>query len=362
MLPPRTATAVPSPFQSSFYDRFHNSIIEETNVLGSTLKVKHGSVPTNQLLYWDDNPRLYTDFKIAKEKKPSQERLHDLIAEHSLALKEAIKISGATQDAILVNSKGEVVEGNRRLWSYRTLQSEGEKGFDSIPVQVLPPETTEEQILSLIAVRHVSGQKEWDSIGKANILTRLMNMKKTWTIEKLAKHLQTKPAEIKKSVTALGLIVTYQTRTKDYDPLKFTHFSQLAGSKGYRLMEDNQEMFDWFITMVHKGRLEHSHHSAKTDKLYVNKKARAILEREGSHAAMNFLNDNKDGKVVSTARKMYRIIDKLNPKEILGLQNATTEKDKKDKEWLTVLRRSLNDLFEAVEEDGDEELMAAAAK
>jgi roadblock/LC7 domain-containing protein len=95
--------------------------------------------------------------------------------------------------------------------------------------------------------------------------------------------------------------------------------------------------------------------------MYVNKKAKTLVETQGSHAAVAFLDDSKDGKLVTAAKDMYHRISKLKAKDILMLQKAATEEDKKAKEYLTILRRSLTDLFEQIEGEEEEEDTALAA-
>ncbi|MCX9006748.1 AAA family ATPase [Citrobacter portucalensis] len=116
-----------------------------------------------------------------------------------------------------------VIEGNRRVAALKTLLNEYEqKGnnlgkvlpefFSSIPV-VIYPDSTPEHHLTLMALKHISGNKKWGEWNQAKLLENMSTNYKLSETD-ICHRIGISKVELRRSLRALSLVAQY--RNSDY--------------------------------------------------------------------------------------------------------------------------------------------------
>ena len=118
------------------------------------VKGKTFFVNPNILLYNSENGRLncHNESKsvllFSDDTQENQEKCHELLESYASELKESIESDGRITDALIITKDGIVIEGNRRLWSFREIiassTSSKLKVAKGIPVHVVDSDNPED--------------------------------------------------------------------------------------------------------------------------------------------------------------------------------------------------------------------------
>jgi hypothetical protein len=190
-------------------------------------------IASNLLVYRMENFRTYIDQQtyIIREGKPAdfflagqenesvQQLQHEILAQ--LARKgradsivpviDVLKIE-KQREPILINHRGVVVNGNRRLAGMRELFNEDSSAnaeFSHIDCLVLPADTTPEEIIDIEARLQAKPETklDYDWIGDCLLIQKLLDLGRTTA--QVADRLNRKQSEIKNSLAALGEASVY---------------------------------------------------------------------------------------------------------------------------------------------------------
>ncbi|HFV9294205.1 TPA: AAA family ATPase [Serratia fonticola] len=186
--------------------------------------------PNNYRLIHEDDQVDVTDEEI-KEKNVQQRTLRLISGDknqHIQDLIDSFRANGYLPvDQIQVRALEDggyvVIEGNRRIAALKLLLSEYEnKGnnlgkifpdfFSSIPV-VIYPDATEEHHLTLMALKHISGNKKWGEWNQAKLLEKL-NSDFRLSEDEICHRIGISKVELRRSLRALSLVAQY--RESDY--------------------------------------------------------------------------------------------------------------------------------------------------
>ena len=171
------------------------------------------------LRYFIENPRVYSLFDRSSS-EPTQEQMEErLFASDDVRdLRDTIEGNGGLVNPIIVRLiDNVVVEGNRRLASYRMLYKKKPDKWRMIPVSILPPEVTERELFIYLGHIHINGQKDWMPFEQAGYIYR--TIKKTGTtLDVIAKELGMKKNEIKKRYDVYCFMV-------EHNDLESNHWS-----------------------------------------------------------------------------------------------------------------------------------------
>ena len=130
----------------SFWNGIEGTFGSRT-VLGKKIDTCIAMVDPMKVAYDPLNPRLQTLLASRKITNPTQPKIHKLMLENKdqVLLAQALKVSGAAWDAILVDSNGIVKEGNRRKWASMENKKAKDRRFNMIAAEAFLPEITDEQ-------------------------------------------------------------------------------------------------------------------------------------------------------------------------------------------------------------------------
>ncbi|MDD4001078.1 MAG: ParB N-terminal domain-containing protein [Bacilli bacterium] len=137
-------------------------------------EVEEREINQVNLLFYPDNPRVYSHF-ISADEKPSQKDIEEIMVslDHVKQLKLSIESNGGLIDPLLVRDGDLVVlEGNSRLAAYRILSRNDPIKWGKIKCIVLPADIDDSAIFGLLGQYHIVGRKDWSPYEQAGYLYR----------------------------------------------------------------------------------------------------------------------------------------------------------------------------------------------
>lgn len=200
------------------------------------VKATEDEVRQSDLLFYAENPRVYNALHAELGNDPSQQEIerHMKQLEHVKILKQSIEANGGLLEPIIVR-RNIVLEGNSRLAAYRILAAKDPIRWGKIKANVLPDDTSDELVDSLLGTLHVIGKAPWSPFEQAGFLARSINRTRK-PIDALADELG-----MTKS-TAQAYIRVYQMMMENDDaiPSKWSYYAELDKNKDIRNANENE--------------------------------------------------------------------------------------------------------------------------
>lgn len=201
-----------------------------------TVKATEDEVRQSDLLFYAENPRVYNALHAELGDDPSQQEIekHMKQLEHVKILKQSIEANGGLLEPIIVR-RNIVLEGNSRLAAYRILAAKDPIRWGKIKANVLPDDTSDELVDSLLGTLHVIGKAPWSPFEQAGFLARSINRTRK-PIDALADELG-----MTKS-TAQAYIRVYQMMMENDDaiPSKWSYYAELDKNTDIRNANENE--------------------------------------------------------------------------------------------------------------------------
>lgn len=194
------------------------------------IKVKTGYLPHSELLFYAENPRIYSIVWKDNDAEPTQEEIFDALSKTEYVretLVPSIKSNGGLIEPVLVR-KGVVLEGNSRLAAYRLLSQKDPKTWGLIRVRVLPESVSDSEVFSLLGEFHIVGKKDWAPFEQAGYLYRRF---KTHGIDENQLHSEVGLSKIK--IRHLIRVYGFMLEISDHNPSRWSYYDELL--KGRRL-------------------------------------------------------------------------------------------------------------------------------
>jgi hypothetical protein len=207
-----------------------NSIVVGDKTIPTEIRL----LPTLQLRYYRDNPRI---FSILKELGASvtQDEIERKLWEqdHTKDLYRDIQRNGGLLEEIIVRDN-EVLEGNSRLCAFRHLLKQATEKDDKeaihkwseIRAKVLPSDTTEKEVFAILGMLHIRGKAEWLPYEQASYLFRQQTSHRLTPAE-LAAQIGHEEGEIKNMIKAYELMEKYGVT----DTKRFSYYVEFAKSR-----------------------------------------------------------------------------------------------------------------------------------
>lgn len=134
-------------------------------------------IDQNQLLFYYENPRIYSQLYYEAGKTPSQEEIEELMVsfDHVKQLRLSIESNGGLIDPLIVRDGDFIVlEGNSRLAAYRMLRDSDPLNpkWHKIKCKILPKDFDNDAIFNLLGQYHIIGKKDWSPFEQAGYLYR----------------------------------------------------------------------------------------------------------------------------------------------------------------------------------------------
>lgn len=302
--------------------------------------------------------------------------IHDLI--------ESMKANGYLRvDNILVRKhdsdleKYIVIEGNRRLAALKVLQEQNAKGYDIGKFQVnifeegvevvLCSFDNEVDYLILMGLKHVSGNKKWDTYNQAKLLNQLKS--EGYSEEDIAKKVGISKPEVERQIRGYHAIDDFIQKTKSinygeyFNPYdKFMIFVELTNKPKLRKWvgwdedtfefksEDNKNRFYSWITPKVEYDDETNKDIIEEPIISSHKQVRQLEEIIEDEESLSFMEDNRDfssalnQNMNYSRRKVSKTIEDIE-RVLLNIPfGSTLQLDESDKTRLSRIK-SIIDSF-----------------
>lgn len=144
---------------------------------GREIQVRHGVMQQSELLFYEDNPRVYSIVHGGGD-RPSQAEIERRLSEldHVKRLIQSIRENGGLIDPLFVRRDVNVVlEGNSRLAAYRALAKMDPIKWGYVKVTLLPKDVSEDLVFAILGHYHIVGRQDWAPYEQAGYLHRMIN-------------------------------------------------------------------------------------------------------------------------------------------------------------------------------------------
>lgn len=245
------------------YNKYANSPSRSIPISpGRELQTRIADLSLDEICLDPENPRLSNEIRKQKYENTriTDGFLEDLVEMHGdiSMLVKGILQTGKTADPIIVhqsNSGGKkyIKEGNCRYVAYKRLSLTNPK-FLTISCEILPPDTTEEEIKIILMRLHVAPKLDWYSINCAEHVNSMYTGGKTY--DEIATICRWNRDKVKSYLETYRQHAAYQKEYRDYDHKKFSDFLKYVqycqkDMKKMKMSESEKAKFDkWFKDLV----------------------------------------------------------------------------------------------------------------
>lgn len=242
--------------------------------------VKECELPQNELIFYVENPRVYSALRTSPGHIPTQQEIeeHMCSLDRIKELKESIKENGGLINPLIVR-EGDwaVLEGNSRLAAYRLLAKIDPIKWGKVKCTVLPADIDESTISTLLGVYHIVGTKDWSPYEQAGFLYRRKQNSKL-PIEIIAKEVGITKGTAEKYIR----VYEYMLEKNDLDPEKWSYYEELLknGAITSEIQKD-PDLEELIVTQIQNGEIETAADVRKIGKIAKakTKKAKKIFEQ-----------------------------------------------------------------------------------
>lgn len=218
------------------------------------IKVKTGFLPHHMLLFYAENPRIYSIVWKEVGDEPTQAEIFEALAK-TVHVREtlvpSIRSNGGLIEPIMVR-KNVVLEGNSRLAAYRLLAQKDASAWELIRVRILPDAISDSEVFSLLGEFHIVGKKDWSPFEQAGYLYRRF---KTHGIDE--KQLQHEVGLTAAKIRHLIHVYEFMLNVDDRNPERWSYYDELLKGRRFNKARELYTNFDQIITeMIQREEIE----------------------------------------------------------------------------------------------------------
>ncbi len=177
---------------------------------GQTIDVKTGKVSQADLLFYPENPRVYSAVR-GHGNAPEQDEIESALGnqEHVKELISAIRSNGGLTDPVIVQQgTNYVLEGNSRLAAYRFLARNDPIKWGMMKATFLPEDIETDLIFRLLAQYHIVGKKDWAPYEQAGVFYRRHRLGET--AKKMAEQVGFSEQRVQKLIDVYSFMVEHE--------------------------------------------------------------------------------------------------------------------------------------------------------
>lgn len=242
--------------------------------------VKDCELNQADLIFYVDNPRVYSALRNFDGSAPSQEEIekHMCSMEHVKQLRLSIKENGGLIDPLIVR-EGDfaVLEGNSRLAAYRLLCKSDPITWGKVKCKVLPADIDEASIFTLLGQYHIVGRKDWNPYEQAGYLYRRKKESKL-PIEEIAKGLGITKGDAQRYIDTFE----YMLAKNDLNPEKWSYYEELLKNRSIqKTIEEQPELEQVIVDQIQSGEIVAAADIRKIGKITGSKtkKAKKVVQK-----------------------------------------------------------------------------------
>jgi len=222
----------------------NDAITDTITLRHKEIKISTCSLPQKELSFYAENPRIYSSVWVNDDTPPSQDEIFKVLSnlEHVReSLVPSIRANGGLLEPVLVRD-GIVLEGNSRLAAYRLLAQKDQDKWESIRARVLPLETSESEVFSLLGEYHMVGKKDWAPFEQAGYLYRRFTKSNVGE-----KELAAEVGLTKTKVEHLVAVYRFMVEHHERDPKKWSFYDELLKGRRFDNARKIHPNFDELI-------------------------------------------------------------------------------------------------------------------
>jgi hypothetical protein len=248
-------------------------------------EVKDCELSQSELLFYPDNPRIYSVLRNFDGSAPSQAEIekHMCDMDHVKQLKLSIKENGGLIDPLILRDGDfAVLEGNSRLAAYRLLCKIDPVKWGKVRCRVLPKDIDETTIFTLLGQYHIIGRKDWSPYEQAGYLYRRKQNSKI-PIDIIARDLG-----IAKGVAEMYIkVFEYMMKNGDLTSERWSYYEEMLKNSSIRkAVEETPELEEKIVSDIQTGKIEAAADIRKIGKIAKirSKKAKKVMQeyKEGT--------------------------------------------------------------------------------
>lgn len=210
-----------------------------------------------EILFWTENPRVYSVLRENGNDNPSQSEIEALMktTENVKELKVQIEQNGGLIEPLTVVRRGDdyvAIEGNSRLAAYRILAEGNPTRWSKLSVNVLPETITDTELFIYVGTIHLVKKKDWTVFEQAAYVYRQMELQKC-PYSTLAKQVGLTGPTVKKYIDVYKFMVDNNDTVQSH----WNYYEQYVTSKGIKSYRDKfPEMDDRIVGQIKNGKIK----------------------------------------------------------------------------------------------------------
>jgi len=224
----------------------------QLTIRGVTYPVELKELKHETLMFYADNPRVYSALHTDDGAKPTQEEIQEHLQkfDYIRELRDDIRENEDILEPLYVKSSTyEVVEGNSRLAAFRMLADENSVQWQTVKCAILPPEVTDSAIASLLGQLHLKGKKDWSPYEQASYLHRRHYVDKV-SLNDLKKEFNLKENSIRHRIA----VITFMIRHGDNHTGRWSHYDEFLKNRKFRkACEDHADFEGVVVSRIKSG-------------------------------------------------------------------------------------------------------------
>ena len=220
---------------------------------GQEIEVRNGYLPVHDLVFFAENPRIYSLIR-TPDIEPSQHEIFDRLRklDHVKQLIQSIRANGGLTDPMLVRDGDLVVlEGNSRLAAYRELARNDTIVWGKAKVRLLPSDISEKLVFALLGEYHIIGRKDWAPYEQAGYLYR-RNLIHGVSAHSMANEMGLPIKAVNRLINTYGFMVKHQ----ETSVARWSYYDEyLKSNVVKRARQENAKLDDTVVRKIKRGEI-----------------------------------------------------------------------------------------------------------
>lgn len=278
-------------------------------IAGQNIEVEERFLKQSDLDFYPENPRIYNTIHAEIGDNPTQATIESAMKklDSVKTLKQSIEVNGGLLEPIIVR-RNVVLEGNSRLAAYRILSEKDPIKWSEIRCNVLPDNTSDDIVFSLLGTLHIIGKTPWSPFEQAGYLYRRTQTSRK-PITALADEFGLQHSVAKQFISVYKMML----EASDTEPSKWSYYFELYKNADIKKAdEDNPTtgIIKILIEKIKNDEIPESKDIRKIGKILKSKGENSIDAKEG--LLNGTLSINEALELVSTETKIEAIKAKID--------------------------------------------------
>ncbi|WP_148410234.1 ParB N-terminal domain-containing protein [Murimonas intestini] len=332
--------------------------METIAIGGKNFQVEEMQIDQQELLFYIDNPRVYSALRENGNENPTQYEIETKIRsmEHVKELRYQIEQNGGLIEALIVVKKDNdyiVLEGNSRLAAYRILADNDPVKWKQVRCNVLPNTITEAEIFTLIGTLHLVKKKDWTKYEQAAYVYRQQKASGL-PITTLAKNVGLSPATVKRYIE----VYEFMKESKDNIQPHWNFYEQYVTNSGIKKYRGTYpEMDKEIVSQIKLGKIKRAEDIrdklgkiAKSPDKTASKIMRDIIDGNNS-LDQGFARFEATGKSGNSYKKIKEFRDLMTDSEFLKSVKREASGNKATSLELKKINKAISKLLREIGEE-----------